>query len=46
MDMDSHKLMVKPGSRAKLAGRDPDDTFGYTKDKAEQALLKHQTKLA
>src|SRR6266566_2586413 len=44
--MDSHKLMVKPGSRAKLAGRDPDNTFGYTKDKAEQALQKHQAKLA
>jgi len=46
MDMDSDKLMVKPGSRAKLAGRDPDDAFGYTKDKAEQALQKHQAKLA
>jgi polyphosphate kinase 2 (PPK2 family) len=44
--MDSDKLMVKPGSRAKLAGRNPDDAFGYTKDKAEQALLKHQAKLA
>src|SRR2546426_8074154 len=44
--MDGDKLMVKPGSRAKLAGRDPDETFGYTKDKAEQALQKHQAKLS
>jgi PPK2 family polyphosphate:nucleotide phosphotransferase len=44
--MNSDKLMVKPGSRAKLAGRDPDETFGYTKDKAEQALQKHHAKLA
>src|SRR6266550_1185036 len=44
--MDIKKLMVKPGSRAKLAGRDPDETFGYTKEKAEQELQKHQAKLA
>src|SRR5437868_4075103 len=44
--MDIHKLVVKPGSRAKLARRDPDETFGYDKQKAEQTLQKHQARLA
>jgi PPK2 family polyphosphate:nucleotide phosphotransferase len=44
--MNSDKLMVKPGSRLKLADRDPDDAHGYTKEKAARELAKHETKLA
>src|SRR3954449_7817242 len=44
--MDIHKLMVKPGSRAKLARRDPDETLGANKGECEQELAKHQAKLA
>jgi PPK2 family polyphosphate:nucleotide phosphotransferase len=43
--MNSQKLMVKPGSKLKLSAHDPDDTHGYSKDKAAQALAKHHTKL-
>jgi PPK2 family polyphosphate:nucleotide phosphotransferase len=44
--MNNEKLMVKPGSRLKLADRDPDDTHGYTKEKADRELRKHETQLS
>src|SRR5579863_1797794 len=44
--MNSDKLMVKPGSRLKLADRDPDDTQGHTKEKAARELARHEAKLA
>ena len=44
--MNSQKLMVKPGSRVKLSSRDPDDTHGYTKEKAALELEKHQARMA
>jgi PPK2 family polyphosphate:nucleotide phosphotransferase len=43
--MNSGKLMVKPGSRLKLADRDPDDTHGNTKEKSARQLAAHSAKL-
>ena len=43
--MNSDKLLVKPGSKLKLSQRDPDDTHGFTKAKAERELEKHRVKM-
>lgn len=43
--MNSDRLKVKPGAKVKLSRHDPDDTHGYTKEKAELELQKHQAKL-
>jgi len=43
--MNSSKLMVKPGSRLKLADRDPDNTHGHTKEKAARELAAHGSKM-
>ena len=42
--MDTDKLMVKPGSHAKLDRRDPDETLGANKGECEQVLQKHLAK--
>ena len=44
--MNSDKLIVKPGSKLKLANRDPDDTQGTSKEKAARELAKHETAMA
>jgi len=44
--MDTGKLMVKPGSPAKLGRRDPEDSHGHSKAGCEQELQKHLGKLA
>jgi PPK2 family polyphosphate:nucleotide phosphotransferase len=44
--MDSRKLIVKPGRRARISDRDPDETFGFTKEKAARELEKHQARLS
>jgi PPK2 family polyphosphate:nucleotide phosphotransferase len=44
--VNSQKLVVKPGTKLTLADLDPDDTHGFTKDKAARELTKHQTRLA
>jgi len=43
--MDIKKLKVKPGSNVKLVDRDADDSYGYTKEQAEQELQKQQARL-
>ncbi len=44
--MNSDKLMVKQGSKLRLADRDPDDTHGYTKEKAAPELARCHAKVA
>src|SRR5205823_9930651 len=44
-DMNSKKLMVKPGKKLDLADHDPDDTHGLTKGIADGQLEKHRLKL-
>jgi PPK2 family polyphosphate:nucleotide phosphotransferase len=39
------KLLVKPGSKVKLSGHDPDSTYGYTRAQAERELTKHEERL-
>jgi PPK2 family polyphosphate:nucleotide phosphotransferase len=43
--MYSDKLLVKPGSKPKLKDCDPDETFGWTKEKAEAEFTNHRAKL-
>jgi len=43
--MNTDKLLVKPGSKVELRDRDPDATHGYSKEQADQELLKHQARL-
>jgi PPK2 family polyphosphate:nucleotide phosphotransferase len=43
--MDIQKLMAKPGSKVKLVDRHADDSYGYTKEQAEQELQKRQARL-
>jgi PPK2 family polyphosphate:nucleotide phosphotransferase len=43
--MNSDKLLVKPGSKVKLADRDPDETYGWTKEETEAEVAKHRAKL-
>jgi PPK2 family polyphosphate:nucleotide phosphotransferase len=43
--MNTGKLLIKPGSKVKLSDWDPDDTHGYSKEQAEQELIKHQERL-
>jgi polyphosphate kinase 2 (PPK2 family) len=43
---DAVPLRIKPGSRLKLADRDPDETHGYTKEKAAHELAGHESQIA
>jgi PPK2 family polyphosphate:nucleotide phosphotransferase len=42
----AHELIVKPGSQIKLAKIDPDHTFGYAKDSADDHLAKNLERLS
>src|SRR5215813_12570186 len=44
--MNSQKLIVKPGSKVKLASHDPGDTHGYTKEQAVLEIEKHHARMA
>jgi PPK2 family polyphosphate:nucleotide phosphotransferase len=43
--MKTDKLLVKPGSKVKLSDHDPGATHGYSKERAEQELEKHEKRL-